>query len=270
MSMTDRDHVRGQYATEERLETRRSVWQPDADGRDPVEIALARRRRLPPAAARVLEVGCGTGRLRGAARDALPARRRDGHRPVRALRRAHLRPRRARAAGDVQRPALRRRLLRRRRRDLDALPRARPAPRARRGAPGAAARRHASSPSPTATSTWPTCAARPGGAPGVTQLQQRERRGRAAPALRRGGRATTCTPGPSSPTRDAARAYLAPPARACVLPVDGPVRDRTLAAGVRRPGHRLHRPMTEPLGCSGGGQYQPWDSLWPQAPQGVP
>lgn len=57
--MTDRAAVRRQYATEANLETRRSVWQPTADGRDPVEVAAAVVRASGPRA--VLEVGCGTG-----------------------------------------------------------------------------------------------------------------------------------------------------------------------------------------------------------------
>lgn len=57
--MTDPEAVRRQYATESNLETRRSVWQPTADGRDPVEVAAAVVRASGPRA--VLEVGCGTG-----------------------------------------------------------------------------------------------------------------------------------------------------------------------------------------------------------------
>ena len=57
--MTDPDAVHRQYATESNLETRRSVWQPTADGRDPVEVAAAIVRASGPRA--VLEVGCGTG-----------------------------------------------------------------------------------------------------------------------------------------------------------------------------------------------------------------
>lgn len=56
---TDPDRVREQYATEANLETRRSVWRPAADGRDPVEVAAAVIRASGPGA--VLEVGCGTG-----------------------------------------------------------------------------------------------------------------------------------------------------------------------------------------------------------------
>jgi SAM-dependent methyltransferase len=57
--MNDADLVRAQYATEDRLETRRSVWHPTADGRDPVEVAAAVVRAS--GARAVLEVGCGTG-----------------------------------------------------------------------------------------------------------------------------------------------------------------------------------------------------------------
>ena len=57
--MRDRDAVRRQYATESNLETRRSVWQPTADGRDPVEVAASVVRASGPRS--VLEVGCGTG-----------------------------------------------------------------------------------------------------------------------------------------------------------------------------------------------------------------
>jgi SAM-dependent methyltransferase len=62
--ISDPAHVRGQYADESRLETRRAVWQPGPDGADPVELALAAvRSGLPPTRAMpdVLEVGCGPG-----------------------------------------------------------------------------------------------------------------------------------------------------------------------------------------------------------------
>ena len=59
MSLDDPDLVRRQYATEAGLETRRAVWGPDPDGRDPQEIAAAVVRASGPRA--VLEVGCGTG-----------------------------------------------------------------------------------------------------------------------------------------------------------------------------------------------------------------
>ena len=57
--MRDHDAVRRQYATETDLETRRSVWRPTADGRDPVEVAASVVRASGPRS--VLEVGCGTG-----------------------------------------------------------------------------------------------------------------------------------------------------------------------------------------------------------------
>jgi SAM-dependent methyltransferase len=55
----DADSVRRQYASEHDLETRRSVWRPAADGRDPVEVAAAVVRASGPRS--ILEVGCGTG-----------------------------------------------------------------------------------------------------------------------------------------------------------------------------------------------------------------
>ncbi|MEO5852384.1 MAG: class I SAM-dependent methyltransferase [Nocardioides sp.] len=73
--MTDRDSVSAQYATEENLETRRSVWQPTADGRDPVEVALAAVRAALPAGRSmpdVLEVGSGTGFFAERLRTAVP------------------------------------------------------------------------------------------------------------------------------------------------------------------------------------------------------
>ncbi|MFC4783337.1 class I SAM-dependent methyltransferase [Nocardioides sp. MAHUQ-72] len=57
--MNDVEAVRAQYASERNLETRRSVWHPTADGRDPVEVAAAVVRAT--GARAVLEVGCGTG-----------------------------------------------------------------------------------------------------------------------------------------------------------------------------------------------------------------
>jgi len=59
--MNDPEHVRSQYATEDRLETRRSVWQPTADGLDPMNEALNAIDRALVGDADVLEVGCGTG-----------------------------------------------------------------------------------------------------------------------------------------------------------------------------------------------------------------
>jgi SAM-dependent methyltransferase len=59
LDLTDADAVRRQYAAEGNLETRRSVWHPTRDGRDPVEVAAAVVRAT--GARAVLEVGCGTG-----------------------------------------------------------------------------------------------------------------------------------------------------------------------------------------------------------------
>lgn len=70
MSMSDRDHVHRQYATEEHLETRMSVWHPTLDGREPSSEALAAVTYGGPA--RVLEVGCGTGAFAARIAAALP------------------------------------------------------------------------------------------------------------------------------------------------------------------------------------------------------
>jgi SAM-dependent methyltransferase len=59
VTLNDTGFVRAQYAREDNLDTRRSVWQPAADGRDPHEIALAVVRASSPR--RILEIGCGTG-----------------------------------------------------------------------------------------------------------------------------------------------------------------------------------------------------------------
>ncbi|WP_457206093.1 class I SAM-dependent methyltransferase [Nocardioides sp. P5_C9_2] len=61
--MDDPAHVRDQYATEDRLETRRSVWRPTADGQDPESEALRAIDRALVGDAHVLEVGCGTGAM---------------------------------------------------------------------------------------------------------------------------------------------------------------------------------------------------------------
>jgi SAM-dependent methyltransferase len=61
-TMNQPDAVRTQYAREGNLETRRSVWQPTPDGRDPVAVAAAVVGEAARAGgAAVLEVGCGTG-----------------------------------------------------------------------------------------------------------------------------------------------------------------------------------------------------------------
>ena len=59
MSLTDPVALRAQYATEQSLETRRSVWHPSIDGRDPSTSALDAIMAAHPTD--VLEVGCGTG-----------------------------------------------------------------------------------------------------------------------------------------------------------------------------------------------------------------
>jgi SAM-dependent methyltransferase len=61
--LSDPAHVRTQYATEDRLETRSSVWHPTADGLDPATEALRAIDRALVGDARVLEVGCGTGAM---------------------------------------------------------------------------------------------------------------------------------------------------------------------------------------------------------------
>jgi ubiquinone/menaquinone biosynthesis C-methylase UbiE len=57
--LTDPRAVREQYAREDHLQTRRSVWHPAADGRDPSEVAAAVVRASGPRS--ILEIGCGTG-----------------------------------------------------------------------------------------------------------------------------------------------------------------------------------------------------------------
>ncbi len=71
--MTDRDRVRRQYATEDPLETRRSVWHPTLDGRDPSCEALSAVVATSPTS--VLEVGCGTGAFAARLAAALPEAR---------------------------------------------------------------------------------------------------------------------------------------------------------------------------------------------------
>jgi ubiquinone/menaquinone biosynthesis C-methylase UbiE len=66
----DPAHVREQYLTEEHLETRRSVWHPTVDGRDPATEALAALVADNPL--RVLEIGPGTGMFAARIADALP------------------------------------------------------------------------------------------------------------------------------------------------------------------------------------------------------
>ena len=70
MIIDDPAHVRAQYLTEENLETRRSVWHPTADGRDPTAEALAAIVAEQPL--RVLEVGPGLGGFAARVAAALP------------------------------------------------------------------------------------------------------------------------------------------------------------------------------------------------------
>jgi ubiquinone/menaquinone biosynthesis C-methylase UbiE len=61
MDMVDPARVAAQYAREDRLDTRRSVWRESADGRSPVESAARAIRDERPST--VLEVGCGGGQF---------------------------------------------------------------------------------------------------------------------------------------------------------------------------------------------------------------
>ncbi len=70
MRIDDPAHVREQYLTEENLETRRSVWHPTADGRDPATEALATIVAENPL--RILEIGPGTGMFAARLAAALP------------------------------------------------------------------------------------------------------------------------------------------------------------------------------------------------------
>ncbi len=59
--ITGSDHARAQYATEDKLETRRSAWQPTEEGLDPANEAFKAIDRAMVGDSHVLEVGCGTG-----------------------------------------------------------------------------------------------------------------------------------------------------------------------------------------------------------------
>ena len=67
---TDTAAVRSQYATEDNLQTRMSVWHPTADGREPTCEALDAVLAAAPTS--VLEVGCGTGAFAARVAAALP------------------------------------------------------------------------------------------------------------------------------------------------------------------------------------------------------
>lgn len=68
--LNDPDSVRAQYSDEARLNTRRSVWHPTLDGREPSTVALDEIRDARPS--RVLEIGCGTGGFAARLLDAIP------------------------------------------------------------------------------------------------------------------------------------------------------------------------------------------------------
>ncbi len=70
MIIDDPTHVRSQYLNEDNLETRRSVWHPTADGRDPTTEALDAVVAEQPL--RVLEIGPGTGGFAARVAAALP------------------------------------------------------------------------------------------------------------------------------------------------------------------------------------------------------
>jgi SAM-dependent methyltransferase len=61
--LDDDEFVREQYRSTVNLETRTSVWLPDAQGRSPQDVALKALTDAAPA--RLLEVGCGTGTFAG-------------------------------------------------------------------------------------------------------------------------------------------------------------------------------------------------------------
>src|SRR6478735_3712535 len=68
--MTDRQQVGAQYASVDRLETRRSVWGPGPDGVSPVDVL--RTLVVSSAARRVIEIGCGTGQFARSVLDEAP------------------------------------------------------------------------------------------------------------------------------------------------------------------------------------------------------
>ena len=70
MIIDDPAHVRSQYLTEDNLETRRSIWHPTIDGRDPTTEALDAIIAEQPL--RVLEVGPGLGAFAARIAAALP------------------------------------------------------------------------------------------------------------------------------------------------------------------------------------------------------
>ena len=195
--MSDPDHVRDQYATEDRLETRRSVWRPTADGQDPETEALRAIDRALVGDAHVLEVGCGTGAMAERIDDLPGVTLVATDFSPRFVELTAARGVDARQA-DICYLPFDDALLRRRLRRLDALPRARPRAGPQRGPPGAAARRHVRRGDQRPTTTSPTCGARPAAGPGH-RLQQRDRRVGAARRfddVRRHDLATRAVPRP--------------------------------------------------------------------------
>lgn len=68
--MTDRGLVGQQYASVDRLETRRSVWGPGPDGVSPVEVLRTLVVSTQPR--RLIELGCGTGQFARSVLDEAP------------------------------------------------------------------------------------------------------------------------------------------------------------------------------------------------------
>src|SRR6476661_9898740 len=68
--MTDRGLVGQQYASVDRLETRRNVWGPGPEGVSPVDVL--RTLVVSSAARRVIEIGCGTGQFARSVLDEAP------------------------------------------------------------------------------------------------------------------------------------------------------------------------------------------------------
>ena len=237
--MVDATEVARQYRTESRLETRRSVWRDSADGRNPQDAAAQAVAGAAPGS--VLEVGCGTGVFAARVMKENPQAAVLATDRSAALRRADRRAGRPRSAGRHAAAAVRRRAVRRRGGAVDALPRARPAPRARRGEKGAEAgravrrrhqrrRAHRRPAVDAGERPWsPGSAARTGS--------------RVAPAaLRRGDRARTSPPVPSSLTTARRSPTWPRPTKGW----RGPAAVRG-SPGVRRRDHGVPRAMTGPV-----------------------
>lgn len=68
--LTEHDHVSGQYASTDHLETRRAVWGPGPDGVSPVDVL--RTLVVSSRPGRLIEIGCGTGRFARSVLDEAP------------------------------------------------------------------------------------------------------------------------------------------------------------------------------------------------------